>query len=750
MSNVTKAGARHNSRDQATINKWHKNADELKADMAELGAAIEEAQAEAEATTKASAPPIDVPAAIFGFVKAAGDWELDVLANPYGGPNNGADADGEKFTPRTKFHEDKIPFPPVVYYHGFGDDKRPMGQPEFIGNSVKRWVNEQGVWYRVVLDRANQFAKRAWEAAQRGAARASTGVVLATHRVDKMTGEILSWLNGEISIFETDTGKQPANGYAVAIPALKAVYAKAQLTFPDDVGPEAEPTGGNATGTAATTKAGPTIPTSQGVTKMNDDIKAAVAAALAEERAHQEAEKKAEDEKQAAIKAAVEVEKAKWEKAQAANGRLPLGDGQAPYAAKFGETWKFDNLDPADNALMVDLLNAQKRAGRSAGPSNAAYKALALKLESSKDELDNVARGMFKATGLKANELDYSTQSSYGDEWVGVAYSTRLWEAVRANTFVGERLMQRAIEVPPGMESIKLPLESTDMTWYKVAQTTDNNATTGIPDATVTASKLGTAQGSLSLVKMGARTLWSGEMEEDSLIPWVANLRRQLELSGSEQLEHAIIDGDTETGATTNINDIGGTPAGTEVFLLVNGFRKSPLVTTTANSRSGGALTAEDFLETVKLMGMAGKNSYDKRLTEFIVDAHTAWKALEIPEVKTRDVFSAPTIENGVLTGIYGYKVNTSYFMHYANQNATYGLKANSAGKTDLDTAANNLYGAILAVRFDQWQFGIRRRMTVETQRIPQADATQIVALMRWGLTQRDTEASAITYGVVV
>jgi hypothetical protein len=272
-----------------------------------------------------------------------------------------------------------------------------------------------------------------------------------------------------------------------------------------------------------------------------------------------------------------------------------------------------------------------------------------------------------------------------------------------------------------------------------------------MPDATVTASKTATGNKTLSLVKMGARNIWSGEMEEDSIIPFVSQLRRQLELGASEQLEHAIIDGDTATGATTNINSIGGTPAGTEVYLLVDGLRKSPLVTTTANSRSaGGSFVAADFLETLKLMGLAGRNAINKQGVEFIMDLWTAWKSLDLTEVKTRDVFAQPTLENGELSSIYGYKVNKSAFMHYANQDATYGLKANTAGKVDLTTAANNTRGALLAVRWDQWQFGIKRRMTIETQRIPHADATQIVALMRFGLTQRDTEASAITYNIGV
>lgn len=455
-----------------------------------------------------------------------------------------------------------------------------------------------------------------------------------------------------------------------------------------------------------------------------------------------------------AIDDGVKAELEKRDKETAAGQRLPF-NSQAPYQGKFGETRKYDNLDPGDNALFIEVLESGRKSGQSKyGASPAAVKSLALKLEEAKDDVYQVAKGAmkaeFEAKGIKANELNHSTQAGYGDEWVGVAYSTRLWEAVRQETFVAARLMARAVEVPQGFESIVLPLEGADMTWYKVAQATANNATTGIPDATVTASKTATSNKTLSLVKMGARGVWSGEMEEDSLIPWVANLRRQLELGAAEQLEHACIDGDTATGATTNINDIAGTPAGTEVFLLVDGFRKSPLITTTANSRSGGALAVEDFLETVKLMGLAGRNAIKKDGISFILDLWTHWKSLELSEIKTRDVFVAPTIEKGTLMNIYGYDVNASAFMHYANQDATYGLKANTAGKTDLDTASNNTTGSILAVRWDQWQFGIKRRMTIETQRIPQADATQIVALMRFGLTQRDTEASSISYNLTV
>ena len=113
-------------------------------------------------------------------------------------------------------------------------------------------------------------------------------------------------------------------------------------------------------------------------------------------------------------------------------------------------------------------------------------------------------------------------------------------------------------------------------------------------------------------------------------------------------------------------------------------------------------------------------------------------------------MFSAPTIENGQLVSLWGRDVITSANMHRANQDATYGFKANIAGKLDLDTAANNTTGAILAVRFDQWMMGYKRMITIETERVPRADATEITAMMRVGLVNRDNEASAISYNLTL
>jgi hypothetical protein len=304
------------------------------------------------------------------------------------------------------------------------------------------------------------------------------------------------------------------------------------------------------------------------------------------------------------------------------------------------------------------------------------------------------------------------------------------------------------VVIPDGYSSEYFPLESADPTWYKVAEVTANDSTMKTPVATVTASQLGTAQKQITVAKAGARAMYSGELVEDSIINYVAELRRQLEVSGAEMMEYVVVDGDTAT--SSNINDIGGTTysgAATTMFLLLNGLRKSPLVTTAANSRSGlGALSENDYLETMWLMGTAGIGGADITKCAFIVDPSTYKASLKLATLKTKDVWTQATMETGVLTKMWGYPIIRSHQMHKMSTSRL----ANTAGKVDNTTVANNLYGAILGVRWDQWKLAYKRRMTMETTRFANSDSWEVVALTRFGLGQRDTEASAITYYVGV
>lgn len=151
-------------------------------------------------------------------------WVLDVLGVPYGGPFGGRDAHGEYFTPHTDLWLERIPKRPVVYYHGLAEGD---GGPQVIGEELGWERRADGVWFRVLLDRSKALARRVWEAAQRGLARASSGAIGHLVRVED-DGRIAVWPIGEISLLDARAHK-PANPYAVALVHAEAAFKAAGL-----------------------------------------------------------------------------------------------------------------------------------------------------------------------------------------------------------------------------------------------------------------------------------------------------------------------------------------------------------------------------------------------------------------------------------------------------------------------------------------------------------------------------------------
>lgn len=695
----------------------------------------------------------------------SGEWVIEICAVPFGSPSD-RDSDKQYFSAKTNLHLERYKSQPLIYYHGFNEQMKPSAKPVYVGNVVEgsHEVRSDGVWVKGILDKGIELARKVWDAALKGMAAASSDSVqhLVRYAAD---GHILEWPLIAVSVFDTYNGKLPANKRAVVLPAMKAVYEQAGLNLPEialaemvdsmippdniEPEPEAETIGESGTDSQGVDAGRDAKSTSSKMEKTMtpEEIAALVASEMKKQTDAQEAERKRLADEQGKIEAAVKAAKAQWEAENAPGRRLPDGnDQQAPYVMQFAETVPYDNLDAGETAFLVGLLSTAKASGISTrGPSESAMKALALKALEDKTLVGRQGVAAMKAAKmpLKANELMQATLASFGDEWVGAMYSQQLWEKIRLSTFVAD--MIRGIEVPQGMESITIPIEGGGFTFYKVGEAKDEG-TSGWPNATITSSKAGTGKVTLTPKKLGARALWSGEMEEDSLIPFVGWLRDSAVTDGSEHLESLVIDGDTATAAAANINN-GGTgdvPVTNAYYTTFDGFRKLALVTNTANSRLGGVLVDTDFLNTVKLMGAAGVNALDRDKIGIIIDANINWTSLTLAALKTRDLNSNPTIENGQLTRIYGYNVKPNAHMHKASANRL----TNAVGKIDQVTPANNTKGAILAVRWDQWLFGWKRRMKMETTRIARADATEITLTMRLDLVPRDNEAAATTYNL--
>lgn len=177
-------------------------------------------------------------------VKAVGDWELDVLAVPFGG----LDSDKQFFDPMTDIMAENYQTPFIAYQHGIkqgatGLQDKPIKLGDVIPGSLMK--QPDGWHVRVILNKAIKQAKDIWEAAKRGLVAVSSGSIAHLSRLDiggkfiqyekNRAGRIAVWPLAEISLWDMGNGNvQPANKFAVALPVMKAMYREAGIPFPDN------------------------------------------------------------------------------------------------------------------------------------------------------------------------------------------------------------------------------------------------------------------------------------------------------------------------------------------------------------------------------------------------------------------------------------------------------------------------------------------------------------------------------------
>lgn len=366
-----------------------------------------------------------------------------------------------------------------------------------------------------------------------------------------------------------------------------------------------------------------------------------------------------------------------------------------------------------------------------------------------KRELSLIDRDILKRGGTWQDTTMYArlmramdtAESGYGSQLVGVQYVGELWQSARFQARIFPLIETFEMNAP----SAYLPVEADLPELLFVAENTSSTASdystvgTGSNRVQVTAKKFILHQ------------MYSGEMDEDSIIPYIPFLRRQQALALGHYNDSLVLNGDTTNAGTGNINLDDADPADTKHYLAFDGIRHAGLVDNTANSADlAGPVTLTALnnargrmVDRTYLMDWGHPTNANDLI--YAADTDTVDKIALLDEVVTVDKYGAgATILSGEAGKVLGHPVIRSMAIS----------KTEADGKVST-TGSSNTKGQLVTFNRRGFVIGYRRRIMLETERLPGRDQTRIISSLRMGLGRYSPtgaasgiEAADVTYNI--
>jgi len=407
------------------------------------------------------------------------------------------------------------------------------------------------------------------------------------------------------------------------------------------------------------------------------------------------------------------------DRATVAIKRLPFRDERdAAKASRIAVGSEFDSLDALDMLHGYMLLRSTKSFH---GVSERFSNALAHKVE----------RAELKAT--KADELAYSTQTGFGDEWVPDLWSQQIWHKARQDNTILP--LFQSIEMPSN--PFELPIEGADPTVYFVPETQNESQLTLAAGNTIPDSKVGSSKVTLQARKLALRVGFSSELVEDAVIPVLNIYRQQAARAIADAIDHVLLNGDRNTGGTGNINSNHSAPAATSKYLALNGLRRLPLVDNTANAVDMGAKPSLTKLRDARFK-MPGAYAARPSDLAWLVDSGTYSALLGLGEFLTVDKAGPlATAQKGQLGFVDGIPVFVSSEMPLTGSNGKIGRSGNTKGQA-------------LCVYRPGWYVGYRRNIAVSVDYLPYYDSYQLTATVRLAFVRFDRNVASCLYNIAV
>lgn len=686
---------------------------------------------------------------------------------------NRPDLQGDYFTSQTDFGGYPVKGALTLYHHGL--DKQ-LGALK-IGEIVAIKQDDIGLWVEAQLNMANEYAAAIEKMVSRGILSWSSGALPQSVQVDT-DGHIRRWYIVEGSLTPT-----PAEPFGTRIQTIKSIPADAQsfidLATSEEAAAIAEAADVIPQTLVSMKGASPmdisklvmAIASELGVGELSaEQLMAIVEKVTAESAGDVEtAEAAAPDQMSApdvqkaiaavatsaakhlnALKAATDEAIASAAKNAVSASRTPAGSVKrngmsvngAPAALVTGGAptnindlaakARWANYSGKQLSFMLDFENMlnthnlrrsgdgfQGFTGKAAMIQTAAAHILE---EAGKRELALDYPTAQKMAAIKANELDHTTQTDYGTEFVPTIWRNQLIpDARRANPVLGL--------IPSFDMAAKIvtePVQGARGTVYYVAEATADThqaiATSTIPD-----SKITTDNATFTAKKLALRTGWSAELEEDSIIRFSEYVMTSARENLSRELDHVILMGDNATSG--NINYDGGTPNGDETWMIFDAIGLHGL----ANGRDGGGtrVSYEDFVKTRFLLNREA--SGDLNNIVFFAGPEMEAYLLQMDELVANN--PSDVVTAGQIGRIAGIPVVVTPVIQLAA----------SDGKITYN-AAGTLSRGIMTYR-PGWKVGFRRQVEPYLYRAPDGESYQMTLTVRLDLnSSQQTKIAAMLY----
>jgi HK97 family phage major capsid protein len=326
--------------------------------------------------------------------------------------------------------------------------------------------------------------------------------------------------------------------------------------------------------------------------------------------------------------------------------------------------------------------------------------------------------------GQRASSMDSGT-SGYGSQLIGAQYVGDLWDAAFQDGRIAPLIPTFEMTAPTAYLPVAVDMPEmsfvSESTSDVLATAQYGSIRTGSQRVTVTAKKFVVHQ------------VWSLEMEEDSIVPYVPFLRQQAARGVSFWTDYVVLNGDTVTAGTGNINSDDAAPGATKAYLAFDGIRKAAIVDNTANIKNlaGAAITLNTLRDLKGLMRDDTRkvdfgHPNDPNDLIFVGDLETADRVALLDEIVAAKIERGAGAEllNGQVSSFLGHPV----------------IGTMAADKTDTDykyttTSAStaDVYGQLTAFNRNAFVLGWRRRVKMFTEVIPASDQMRIVYSLRLG-----------------